>query len=176
MTGLERALPRPAVRVAAFQPKRCVLINTTLPGLKPSVIAATTDITRARVNAVGGTLLNVVQCEHAFDATTACLKTALASQPDIILIAGASATVDRGDIVPAAIVAAGGEIDHFGMPVDPGNFVGTGSHWANFSIGSAGLCALTQIEWLRLGVATLGRQPDGLAPRYHAHGGGRPAG
>jgi molybdenum cofactor cytidylyltransferase len=123
MTGLERALPRPAVRVAAFQPKQCVLINTTLSGLKPSVIASTIDVTRARVSAVGGTMLEVLQCEHTLVASTDCLRVALAQKPDIILIAGASATVDRGDIVPAAIVAAGGEIDHFGMPVDPGNLL-----------------------------------------------------
>ena len=41
----------------------------------------------------------------------------------MILIAGASAIVDRRDIVPSGITAAGGEIDHFGMPVDPGNLL-----------------------------------------------------
>jgi molybdenum cofactor cytidylyltransferase len=30
---------------------------------------------------------------------------------------------DRADTVPAAIVAAGGEIVHFGMPVEPGNML-----------------------------------------------------
>ena len=42
---------------------------------------------------------------------------------DVILIAGASAIVDRRDVVPAAVVEAGGAIDHFGMPVDPGNLL-----------------------------------------------------
>jgi len=41
----------------------------------------------------------------------------------MLLIAGASAVVDRRDVGPAAIVAAGGEILHFGMPVDPGNLI-----------------------------------------------------
>ncbi len=39
------------------------------------------------------------------------------------MIAGASAILDRRDVIPAAIVAAGGAIDHFGMPVDPGNLL-----------------------------------------------------
>ena len=47
----------------------------------------------------------------------------LARNPDVILITGASATVDRSDIVPAAITALGGVVDHFGMPVDPGNLL-----------------------------------------------------
>src|SRR5262249_33567064 len=41
----------------------------------------------------------------------------------VILVAGASATVDRDDVVPAAIQTVGGVIDHFGMPVDPGNLL-----------------------------------------------------
>jgi molybdenum cofactor cytidylyltransferase len=44
-------------------------------------------------------------------------------RPDILLIAGASAIVDRRDALPAGIVAAGGSIRHFGMPVDPGNMI-----------------------------------------------------
>ncbi len=36
---------------------------------------------------------------------------------------GASVIVDRRDVIPEAVVAAGGRIDHFGMPVDPGNML-----------------------------------------------------
>ena len=36
---------------------------------------------------------------------------------------GASAVVDRRDVGPSGIVRAGGEILHFGMPVDPGNLI-----------------------------------------------------
>ena len=36
---------------------------------------------------------------------------------------GASAIADRRDVIPAAIEAVGGEIEHFGMPVDPGNLM-----------------------------------------------------
>ena len=36
---------------------------------------------------------------------------------------GASAVVDRRDVGPMGIVRAGGEIVHFGMPVDPGNLI-----------------------------------------------------
>src|SRR6202011_759668 len=42
---------------------------------------------------------------------------------DILLIHGASAILDRRDVIPAAIVAAGGRIDHFRMAVDPGNLL-----------------------------------------------------
>ncbi|MBL0901611.1 MAG: NTP transferase domain-containing protein, partial [Reyranella sp.] len=45
---------------------------------------------------------------------------------DLFLIAGASAIVDRHDVVPAGIEAAGGKVHHFGMPVDPGTRLLTG--------------------------------------------------
>jgi molybdenum cofactor cytidylyltransferase len=44
----------------------------------------------------------------------------------MILVSPASATVDRQDVVPAAVVAAGGSIEHVGMPVDPGNLLVVG--------------------------------------------------
>src|SRR6185503_4217912 len=45
---------------------------------------------------------------------------------DIYLVAGASAIVDRHDVVPSGIEQAGGNVIHFGMPVDPGNLLLTG--------------------------------------------------
>ncbi len=41
----------------------------------------------------------------------------------LVLIFGASAITDQRDIIPAAILEAGGTIEHFGMPVDPGNLL-----------------------------------------------------
>ncbi len=46
---------------------------------------------------------------------------------DLIVIFGASAIADRRDVVPGAILKAGGRIAHFGMPVDPGNLLLLGS-------------------------------------------------
>ena len=42
---------------------------------------------------------------------------------DALVIFGASAITDRRDVIPAAIEAFGGRIEHFGMPVDPGNLL-----------------------------------------------------
>ena len=36
---------------------------------------------------------------------------------------GVSAIIDRQDIVPSAVEAAGGNIVHFGVPVDPGSLL-----------------------------------------------------
>ena len=62
---------------------------------------------------------------HPTDATAIAdaIKAADTVDADILLIAGASAIVDRADALPAGIEQAGGTVLHFGMPVDPGNLI-----------------------------------------------------
>ncbi|WP_204333402.1 hypothetical protein, partial [Proteus mirabilis] len=49
-----------------------------------------------------------------------------AEDVDLVLVFGASAIADRRDVIPAALEQAGGEIEHLGMPVDPGNLLMVG--------------------------------------------------
>ena len=46
-----------------------------------------------------------------------------AREADLIVVFGASAITDRRDVIPPAIEAAGGAVEHLGMPVDPGNLL-----------------------------------------------------
>ncbi|MCF8150551.1 MAG: NTP transferase domain-containing protein, partial [Sulfuritalea sp.] len=65
----------------------------------------------------------VQRCAHNSDAVASALREALAAGCSLILIAGTTVPKDRADTVPAGIVAAGGTIMHFGMPVEPGNML-----------------------------------------------------
>ena len=106
--------------VAHFQPLSAALIATVLPGTSAKALAKLERVTHARLQALGGRLHVHPPCPH--DA--AALGEALAAcRSDVLLVAGASATVDRGDVIPQAIVAAGGTVDRLGMPVDPGNLI-----------------------------------------------------
>ncbi|CAO3420850.1 NTP transferase domain-containing protein [Azospirillum doebereinerae] len=111
----------PPLRVAAFRPLSVGLIQTRLPGVKDSVLDKTVAVTRERVEALGGTLIAETRCDH----DEAALTDGIRSMPpaDLLLIAGASAITDRRDVLPAAIERAGGVVEHFGMPVDPGNLL-----------------------------------------------------
>lgn len=106
-----------------FRALRVGLVLSTLPGLKESVLAGTVEATEARVTALGGTLLPPLRCPHAEAPIAAALRQLAEAGADLLLVAGASATVDRRDVGPAGVVAAGGRITHFGMPVDPGNLI-----------------------------------------------------
>ena len=99
------------------------LVLSELPGLKESVIDGTIDAMEARIAGLGGTLLTPLRCPHAATPIAAALRQLREAGAQLLLVAGASATVDRRDVGPAGVVEAGGEIVHFGMPVDPGNLI-----------------------------------------------------
>src|SRR6266852_3290436 len=51
----------------------------------------------------------------------------LGAGAELVIVFGASAIADRRDVIPAAVEAIGGRIEHFGMPVDPGNLLLVGT-------------------------------------------------
>lgn len=140
-----------ALHLHPYASRRVGLVMTTLPGLKPSILAGTAEATRNRVEALGGTLLPPVECPHDAAPIAAALAGLINAGADILLVAGASATVDRRDVGPSGIVAAGGRIEHFGMPVDPGNLICLGSIGPLPALvlpGCARSPALNGIDWV----------------------------
>jgi molybdenum cofactor cytidylyltransferase len=114
----------PPVRIAPYDTSLKIgLVQTILPGLKDSVIAKATATTGSRLAEMGLAINCEQHCDHAVGAVTDALAEMSAAGCDIVLVLGASAIVDRRDIVPTAVTAAGGEIEHLGMPVDPGNLM-----------------------------------------------------
>ena len=61
------------------------------------------------------------------------------------IVFGASAIADRRDVIPAALEAIGGRIEHFGMPVDPGNLLLIGTATGHPVLGAPG-CARSPKE------------------------------
>lgn len=114
---------RPLVRVARLEPRRVALIMSDLPGMKESIFRGTVEVTRQRVEGLGSRLALVLRCCHDRAAIESMLRQALAAGCDLVLVAGATVAKDRQDIAPAAVTAAGGAIEHFGMPVEPGNML-----------------------------------------------------
>jgi molybdenum cofactor cytidylyltransferase len=64
---------------------------------------------------------------------------------ELVLVFGASAIADRRDVIPSAIENAGGRIEHFGMPVDPGNLMLIGDVGGAPVLGAPG-CARSPKE------------------------------
>ncbi|MBC6404687.1 MAG: NTP transferase domain-containing protein [Rhodospirillales bacterium] len=122
---LDRALKIAAggapIAMAPLRAKRVGLVQTTLPGLKESILDKTREVTDRRLAALDCPPVAEVRCPHLAETVSAAIETL--NDSDVILISGASAIVDRRDVVPTAIERAGGRVRHFGMPVDPGNLI-----------------------------------------------------
>ena len=113
----------PLVRVARFRRLRVGLVLTRLPGTKESVLDGTVETVIARLAGLDSELAETLRVNHDEAAIARAVLSLRQRGLDLILVNGASAVVDRRDVVPAGIEAAGGVVEHFGMPVDPGNLL-----------------------------------------------------
>ncbi|MEN0062591.1 MAG: molybdopterin-binding/glycosyltransferase family 2 protein [Myxococcota bacterium] len=147
------ASPRHVVRACASRAKGLLsvrplprqtagMIVTELPGTQESVIAKAIAAQRARLEQHGSRLGRVEQVPHRVEELTAALQDLLDSGCKPVLLMGASATVDRHDVMPSALQAVGGVVDHLGMPMDPGNQMFLGHYNDTAVIGVPG-CART---------------------------------
>ena len=123
---------------------RIGVVSTTLPGLKPSIVAKTLRVLEARLKPTGARIVAQEIVPHE----TGPLAKALARMidgSDALIAFGASAITDRRDVIPAAIEAIGGRIERFGMPVDPGNLLLLAERYGIPIIGAPG-CARSPKE------------------------------
>jgi molybdenum cofactor cytidylyltransferase len=130
--SLEKALAAiqaaaPFISLHPFKPHRAGLILGRAPETKSKLVEKREAVTRTRVEELGSTLEKTEVVDQEVPAVAAAITRAAEAGLDPILVFGASAIVDRGDVIPAAIEAAGGQVHHFGMPVDPGNLLLVGS-------------------------------------------------
>jgi molybdenum cofactor cytidylyltransferase len=124
---LEQALKliggSPLIALKPFEARRAGLVITSLPQTKASIVRKSESAMRERLQALGSTLGDVVLCRHDTAEVAAAIARLKAGGHDPVLVFGASAIVDRGDVVPAGLTSAGGTVVHLGMPVDPGNLM-----------------------------------------------------
>ncbi len=106
-----------------FEPLTTALIVTQEETSKPSVIEKGVRAVQDRLASLGSEPPAATVLPHDGGALADAIGTAMQARPDLVLILAATATSDRYDLAPAAIVAAGGVIERFGMPVDPGNLL-----------------------------------------------------
>jgi molybdenum cofactor cytidylyltransferase len=130
--------------VNAYRPVNVGVIQTVLPGIKPSVLDKTLRITEVRLARSGSRVTAERRTPHEV-GPVAEAAAALARDNDFVVIFGASAMSDFADVVPAAIEKAGGTVIRAGMPVDPGNLLVLGTLAGRRVIGAPG-CARSPKE------------------------------
>lgn len=113
----------PLIRVAKLRRENVGLIQTRLPDMKESVLDKTARVTAERIEALGSVLKAEKRCGHDAAEIAAAIKALKREGCGMLLIVGASAIADARDVIPEGVTLAGGTIEHFGMPVDPGNLL-----------------------------------------------------
>ncbi len=133
-----------AVSVVPYRPLRVGVVSTLLPGLKASVVNKTLGVLEARLAPARARIVEELRCPHETAALAATLR-ALIERCEALIVFGASAITDRRDVIPAALEAAGGRVEHVGMPVDPGNLLLLGELAGKPVVGAPG-CARSPKE------------------------------
>jgi molybdenum cofactor cytidylyltransferase len=141
---VELCKEREAFAVQPFRALRIGMVQTVLPGIKDSVLDKTVRITEARLQRSESRIVGERRTPHRTQAVAEAIRL-LASDSDMVVIFGASAMSDPGDVVPAAIIAAGGTVLRAGMPVDPGNLIVVGDLSGKPVLGAPG-CARSPKE------------------------------
>lgn len=141
------ALGEGAIQLLPFRGGRARLVLTRTTGFKESLLSKGETVVRDRIEALGYVLADVAVVDHEGGAVAEALK----GDADLTMILGASATSDRHDVAPAALVAAGGTVERFGMPVDPGNLLFMGTLRGKPVVGLPGCArspALNGADWV----------------------------
>jgi molybdenum cofactor cytidylyltransferase len=133
------------LRVAPYVIRRVGVVSTVLPGLAAKVIDKTLRVTEERLAPAGARIIAERRVPHEEAALAAAIREVLALGAELVIVFGASAIADRRDVIPAAISDVGGAIEHFGMPVDPGNLLLVGSADGVPVLGAPG-CARSPVE------------------------------
>ena len=142
---VEAATAKPVIRIAPYKIRKIGVVSTLLPGLSPKVIEKTLKITAARIAPAGASIVAERRVAHEQRALAKAIDEVLEAGAEAVIVFGASAIADRRDVIPAAIEAVGGEIEHFGMPVDPGNLMLIGTLHGHPVLGAPG-CARSPKE------------------------------
>ena len=134
-----------ALRIAPYTIKRVGIVSTLLPGLALKVVEKTLRVTTERLAPAGAAIIAERRVPHDEKPLAAAIKELLGLGAELVIVFGASAIADRRDVIPAAISGIGGAIEHFGMPVDPGNLLLIGNAGGVPVLGAPG-CARSPVE------------------------------
>jgi molybdenum cofactor cytidylyltransferase len=136
---------KPVVRVAPYKVRKIGVVSTLLPGLAPKVVDKTLRVLGERIAPAGAAIIAERRVPHDQAALAKAIDEVLREGAELVVVFGASAIADRRDVIPVALEAVGGTIEHFGMPVDPGNLMLVGKARGISVIGAPG-CARSPKE------------------------------
>jgi len=140
-----------AVRLAMPVFKSAGLVVTDIPGGPPNDKGI--RAIRGRLAGLDMELGELTVVAHQTGVLAAAISEVAG---DLVMILTGSATMDAQDVAPSALRRAGGRVERFGMPVDPGNLLFLGDLAGRPVIGLPGCArspALNGADWVLSRVA-----------------------
>jgi molybdenum cofactor cytidylyltransferase len=142
------------IKLDMLTPKAVSIIFSGTPSIQEKLNAEFAPL-RARIEALGSRIAGTEFIPLEDESGEASLAGALARQLEngarLILLAGETAIMDRQDIMPRALVRAGGRVEVVGVPVDPGNLLMLG-YLGDIPVLGAPGCARSKktniIDWV----------------------------
>jgi molybdenum cofactor cytidylyltransferase len=111
------------ITLTPLQTQSVALIVSGPEHMREKLLTEFTDPVRTRIESLGSQLDSVSYVPHQPAAIGAAIHEQHAAKRGLIILAGISAIIDRADVTPTGLVQAGGEVEHFGAPVDPGSLL-----------------------------------------------------
>ena len=109
------------LQVRPLLAKRVALIVSGTEATRERLLKSFHEPVRRRIEGWGSQLIEPIYTAHKAGAIAEAISAH--ADADLILVASISAIIDREDIVPSALLRAGGSITLHGVPVDPGTLM-----------------------------------------------------
>jgi molybdopterin biosynthesis enzyme len=124
--AIGRAAAAESGGVVALRPLRRCAVGVILvgsPAARERVEGSLYPAIEARVAKLGSIVLASRYVAPAEPAVAAAIRELRQAGADLLIIAGETSIMDRDDVTPQGIRQAGGRIEHYGAPVEPGNLL-----------------------------------------------------
>lgn len=109
------------LQVRPLQAMRVALIVSGTEATRERLLRSFHEPVRRRIEGWGSQLLEPTFCAHNAESVAEAIREQASA--DLMLVASISAIIDREDVVPSALLLAGGSITLHGVPVDPGTLL-----------------------------------------------------
>lgn len=111
------------ISIRPLRAARVALVLTGSPEARERVETTFRAAIHSRIEELGSRIIAYEYVEHDTQSVAAAIGRAKQSGVDCMILAGETSIMDESDVTPSAIRLAGGEIEVYGAPVEPGNLM-----------------------------------------------------
>jgi molybdenum cofactor cytidylyltransferase len=116
----------PAGGIIALRPLRRSAVGVVLVGSQAArerIERGVLPAIEARVSELGSFVAATHYVAAEEEPVAAAVRALVAARAELLIVAGETSIMDRDDVTPQGIRQAGGTIEHYGAPVEPGNLL-----------------------------------------------------